>query len=88
MKTPFYCILVFLTSSFLAGCHTGSDSGGGSQNSGGSDATAGGETTIGSKTDGTWEGYPDVPFVPIMEEVDGIMIPRLPKTAESVRVPK
>jgi peptide/nickel transport system substrate-binding protein len=84
MKTPFYCVLVFLASTLSVGCNSGSDSGGGSNGSGGTDATAGGDTTIGSKTDGTWEGYPDVPFVPIMEDVDGIMIPRLPKKSDSV----
>lgn len=33
-----------------------------------------------------WKDYPDVPFVPIMTEVDGIEIPRLQTKAESLQL--
>ena len=85
MKTPFFYCLVFLSSTLLIGCNSGSgpaDSNGGSSK--GSDDSSGSTAGAGTDSSQGWEGYPDVPFVPIMEEVDGITIPRLKKTANSV----
>ena len=87
MKTPFFYSLVFLASTLLIGCNSGSGpsgSGDDSSKGDGSSAATGGDSGNGNGTAGSWEGYPDVPFVPIMEEVDGITIPRLKKTARSV----
>lgn len=50
-----------------------------------SDSSAGPSSTVGNKAD-AWEGYADVPFVPVMTDVDGIEIPRIEADEETLAV--
>jgi len=70
------------------GCTTSAPPATTSQQTGASSTDSGGATAAatGSATAKTWPEYPDVPYLDIMTEVDGIEIPRLKVAEESLQL--
>lgn len=94
MTNRFTCLLTLLTLTFLIGCNSSSGPVGPTKNGtagdGKSDDQADdgkdGDTSTGETTAEGWKGYPDVPYVEIMKEVDGIAIPRLKLSSEKLQI--
>ena len=72
-RVPLFCSLLSL---LLLGCPSSSDDDNGDSTQTGS-TNSGNAVANGDRPTDGWPDYPDVPFVPITEEVDGIPIPRI-----------
>ncbi|MBT6155383.1 MAG: ABC transporter substrate-binding protein [Planctomycetaceae bacterium] len=74
---------------FVAGCsQSAPPAGGGTKTTNGSsssDSETGSKTSANEGSD-AWEGYADVPYVPVMQDVDGIEIPRVATNDEKLSV--
>lgn len=93
-----FSLAMILGAMFLIGCAKSSPAPGGnssaskssteSASDSGAKPTADGSVANGDKkaASGFWEDYPDVPKIEIMTEVDGIKIPRIPTSKDTLQL--
>jgi len=91
-KPPLHDLIAFMLGAcclFGAGCSNSKPDAGGSGSSANNGGTgSGGESASGhsASDSGSWEGFPDVPYVAVMEDVDGIPIPRLDVQSQDLEI--
>ncbi len=88
-------IVLLLLSAIAIGCSSSTDSSPGNATTTKNDNDAAGDSSSGNsqtenvdaiEADGKWIGYEDVPYVPVMTEVDGIEIPRIQKEKANITI--
>lgn len=89
VRSGWFVRLLFLSCALALGCaksSPGPTAGSTSSSSGANPVTMSSSASGSSSQGAFWEDYPDAPKLDLMTEVDGIKIPRMPKSSETLQM--